>query len=330
VRFSRPAAEIVLASSCSFTVTFSLGQQPQDLPKNELIVPNVNGVFIDPVPNEPFSATVEAVSEQKLADGSVNVLHTMNHIARDSRGRTHNERRRFVASSFKDEPPVLTYRIYDPVTGRDTRLDPYTLIARQVVMTTAPTAPVGAVPAAATADADTKINSEDLGTRTFEGLVLKGVRESHPSGGIDEYWYSGDLSIYVIRMHKDAKWKQTITVTQIDRGEPDPSLFVVPAGYKVVEGSPVGGGVSPPQVTYQVDPEYTDEARQAKFSGSCIVDLIVDTQGMPRNVRVVRPLGRGLDEKAIEAVKQYRFKPAMYQGHPIPFELKIEVSFRIR
>jgi TonB family protein len=344
VRFSHPAVKIVLASSCWLTVTCSLGQQSQDLPRNELIVPSVNGVFIDPVPGAPFSATVEAVSEQKLSDGSVNVLHTINHIARDSHGRIRNERRRFVASSFKDEPPVQIVRIYDPTTGHDTRLDPYTLIARQLVLTSRPPPAAGTVPLAAIPKSDTTVNTEDLGTRTYEDLVLKGVRESRPAGITDQFWYSEDLSIYVIRVHQDPKWKQTITVTHIDRSEPDPSLFVVPADYKVVDGSPVpqvasagesgvyriGGGVSAPQVTYQIDPEYTDEARRAKFSGICIVGLIVDTSGVPRNVHVVRPIGKGLDEKAVEAVRQYTFKPAMYQGHPVPVELNIEVSFRIR
>ncbi|MBW4027336.1 MAG: energy transducer TonB [Acidobacteria bacterium] len=90
-----------------------------------------------------------------------------------------------------------------------------------------------------------------------------------------------------------------------------------------------GGGVSAPQVTYSVDPEFSDEARRAKYQGICVVSLIVDAQGNPQHVRVVRPLGMGLDEKAVEAVKQYRFKPAMYKGHPVPVEIDVEVNFRI-
>ncbi len=57
--------------------------------------------------------------------------------------------------------------------------------------------------------------------------------------------------------------------------------------------------------------------------------VIVDTNGVPQKVHVVRPLGKGLDEKAIEAVRQYRFKPAMYEGHPVPAEVNIEVNFKI-
>ena len=90
-----------------------------------------------------------------------------------------------------------------------------------------------------------------------------------------------------------------------------------------------GGGVSAPQVIYAPDPEFSDEARRAKYQGICVVALIVDAQGNPQNVHIVRPLGMGLDEKAVEAVKQYKFKPAMFQGHPVPVEVNVEVNFRI-
>ncbi|GGH11825.1 hypothetical protein GCM10011586_30750 [Silvibacterium dinghuense] len=90
-----------------------------------------------------------------------------------------------------------------------------------------------------------------------------------------------------------------------------------------------GGGVSAPQLVYSVDPEFSDEARRAKYQGICLVSLIVDPQGNPQQIRVIRPLGMGLDEKAIEAVKQYKFKPAYYQGHPVAVQVNIEVNFRI-
>ena len=91
----------------------------------------------------------------------------------------------------------------------------------------------------------------------------------------------------------------------------------------------VGGGVSAPLVLSAVDPEYTDEARRAKFTGIVVVALVVDPSGMPQRVHVIRRLGMGLDEKAIQAVQQYRFKPAEYQGRPVPVEVNIEVNFQI-
>ena len=91
----------------------------------------------------------------------------------------------------------------------------------------------------------------------------------------------------------------------------------------------VGGGVSAPQLVFAPDPEFSDEARRAKYQGVCVVSLIVDAQGNPQRVQVVRHLGMGLDEKAVEAVRQYKFKPATLQGKPVPVEVNIEVNFRI-
>ena len=92
-----------------------------------------------------------------------------------------------------------------------------------------------------------------------------------------------------------------------------------------------GEGASDPKVISQVDPEYTDKARKAKLSGSCRLSLIVETDGKPSNIRVSQSLGMGLDEKAIEAVKKWRFQPAMKDGHPVRYgPLEIEVTFRVR
>jgi TonB family protein len=90
-----------------------------------------------------------------------------------------------------------------------------------------------------------------------------------------------------------------------------------------------GGGVSDPVPIYTVDPEFSDEARRAKYQGICLVALIVDAQGRPQDVHISRPLGMGLDEKAVEAVKQYKFKPAFYQGHPVAVQIQVEVNFHI-
>ncbi len=91
----------------------------------------------------------------------------------------------------------------------------------------------------------------------------------------------------------------------------------------------VGGGVSAPQVIHSVEPEFTESARTANFQGTVSIQLIVDSQGNPRNVHVLHHLGMGLDEKAIEAVRQYRFHPAMYQGHPVAVQMVIDVDFHL-
>lgn len=91
----------------------------------------------------------------------------------------------------------------------------------------------------------------------------------------------------------------------------------------------IGGGVSAPQVIFSVEPEFSEEARKAKVAGNVLVNLWVDTAGNPSHVRVIRGVGMGLDEKAIEAVRQYKFRPAMEGGKPVLVELNIEVNFQI-
>jgi len=89
-------------------------------------------------------------------------------------------------------------------------------------------------------------------------------------------------------------------------------------------------GVTPPVVIHQVEPAYPDEARKAKFQGSVLVAVELDEQGRVRRVRVIQPAGLGLDEKAMEAVKQWRFKPATRDGRPVSVPASIEVSFHLR
>lgn len=91
----------------------------------------------------------------------------------------------------------------------------------------------------------------------------------------------------------------------------------------------IGGGVSAPVLIYSVEPEFSEEARKAKVAGNVLVNLWVDTNGLPSHVRVIRGVGMGLDEKAKEAVMQYRFKPAMENGKPVLVELNVEVNFQI-
>ena len=92
----------------------------------------------------------------------------------------------------------------------------------------------------------------------------------------------------------------------------------------------VGGGISAPVALNSVEAEFSDEARRAKYQGVCLISLIVDAQGNPQNPRVIRTLGMGLDEKALEAVRKYKFKPAMKDGHtPVPVMITVEVNFRL-
>jgi periplasmic protein TonB len=91
----------------------------------------------------------------------------------------------------------------------------------------------------------------------------------------------------------------------------------------------VGGGISAPQAISAPDPDYTEEARRAKKQGTCVLWLIVDAAGRPRDIKVVRGLGLGLDAKALEAVRQWRFQPALKDGKPVDVQISVEVEFHL-
>jgi protein TonB len=91
----------------------------------------------------------------------------------------------------------------------------------------------------------------------------------------------------------------------------------------------VGGSVTAPIPIYKPEPPYSEEARKAKYQGTVVVLIVVDTQGSVTDARVVKPLGLGLDEKALETVRTWKFKPGMRNGIPVPVRVMIEVSFRL-
>ena len=91
----------------------------------------------------------------------------------------------------------------------------------------------------------------------------------------------------------------------------------------------IGAGVTPPVVITRVDPEFSEEARKAKFSGTVRLEVIVDTEGRVRGIRVVKSVGMGLDEKAVEAVSRWKFKPGTRAGQPVNVRALFEVSFHL-
>jgi TonB family protein len=91
----------------------------------------------------------------------------------------------------------------------------------------------------------------------------------------------------------------------------------------------IGGNVSPPGVDTKVQPRYTEEARHARLAGTVILFVVVDENGVPRELKVLRPLGLGLDETAIEAVRQWKFQPGMKDGKAVAVQATIEVNFRL-
>ena len=91
----------------------------------------------------------------------------------------------------------------------------------------------------------------------------------------------------------------------------------------------VGQGVSAPVLLRKVEPEYTEAARKAKHEGTVLLYVQINADGDATNIRVVRSLGLGLDEKAVECVKQWKFKPGYKGNRPVTVEATIEVNFRL-
>jgi periplasmic protein TonB len=84
-----------------------------------------------------------------------------------------------------------------------------------------------------------------------------------------------------------------------------------------------------PRLIYKIEPEYSEDARKAKIQGAVMLSAVVDVNGRPRDIRVLTPLGLGLDEKAVEAVRLWKFQPALSDGKAVPYTVHIEVNFRL-
>lgn len=97
----------------------------------------------------------------------------------------------------------------------------------------------------------------------------------------------------------------------------------------VGSGGPLQHLSALPQVLWKIEPEYSEEARKVRHQGSVMLALEVGSDGRPKNIRVVRSLGLGLDERAVEAVSQWRFKPGVFNGRPVSSPVSVEVSFRL-
>jgi TonB family protein len=86
---------------------------------------------------------------------------------------------------------------------------------------------------------------------------------------------------------------------------------------------------TPPKVIHKVEPEYTEEARKANLQGTVVLTTFISIDGVPEGIKVVRALGGGLDEKAIECLRQWRFRPAMNHDEPVVTMITVEMNFRL-
>jgi TonB family protein len=121
-----------------------------------------------------------------------------------------------------------------------------------------------------------------------------------------------------------SRFEKATSASVHEGSSPSPAGATVPGGV-----FHVGGGVTPPRAVYSPQPEYSEQARKAHFQGVCTLGIIVEKDGHPSHIRVLKGLGMGLDENAIEAVKSWKFEPAMKDGNPVRVEIAVEVSFHL-
>ena len=196
-------------------------------------------IFVTPIPNAPFSGVIEVQRSIVQQDGTPLNLKTVREIHRDSHGRIYNEYRTLLPVSSNETPPVTRVLLYDPQTRISTTLFPP---QHAYSLTTIRRPPATMPPVFGSSGAQNEFASEeDLGVRVMFGLGVHGIRytQTIPSGSsekditvTDEYWYSEDLRINLLLKHNDPRNGAVImTLTKVERVDPDSSLFQIPDGY---------------------------------------------------------------------------------------------------
>jgi hypothetical protein len=243
--------------ACSLILLYGSIAFGQESPTNasSTIAAHENGMERIPpvVTGMPYSAVTETETVQAGADGT-RFDHKMARTKtyRDSQGRTRIERYMPTGFSNSDPPAVLSVTIRDPVAGVEYFLNPREHTARQVTLHLPP--PGQRTQPAVVSESEikprnnrpqTKITVEDLGTQVIDGLLVEGNRTTmtfppdaqgndKPFDVVTERWFSKELETYILIKTNDPRsGEHTIKTTIADRGEPDPSLFQVPADYTI-------------------------------------------------------------------------------------------------
>ena len=205
----------------------------------------MTSIFISPLPNAPFTSTVTAEWTRTLEDGSTLTLQNHRMVVRDRAGRIYQERRSLVPNGGQHQPELRRIEISDPVSHRK-----YFCIARArtceledyFVSTSAPALPLGT-----SNTSEGTLTREDLGKSSLDGLEVVGTRETtivnfgtvgndHPLTITSEFWHSKQLDLDLMVKRVDPRHgTQAITVTDLSLTDPDPKLFELPAGFKIVD-----------------------------------------------------------------------------------------------
>jgi TonB family protein len=159
----------------------------------------------------------------------------------------------------------------------------------------------------------------------FSAMRTKSVQlpGTQPRYSVVEGWYSPELHLDVLSVvDQPGMGRATFAFHDIVLGEPDKGLFVPPS-------TPRELVTTPPQVVFAPAPEFSQAMRRMQISGTVLVYLHVDENGNATDVRVLKGLNPELDDKAVQAVRKYKFKPATEDGRPVVVEMNVQVNFKI-
>ena len=238
-RFLLPAVFLLLPNS-AHPQGHREPQRPPDGGTRELLI----SILIPSLPNAPFTAIVNTEWIRQFADGTTITLKNRRAIARDTSGRIFQERRLLVPDDGKHDSPVTQTEISDPVSHAFYICVPQELVCQVEIFS----APEPAIPPVSTAERKPgSPGPEDLGKQTIGGLETVGARDTTviPAGAIGndrpllvkrEFWYSPKLGVNLISKRQDTRFgTQNFELTDIILGQPDPKLFELPIGSKVID-----------------------------------------------------------------------------------------------
>lgn len=175
-------------------------------------------------------------------------------------------------------------------------------------------------------ESDPKLRDTKALVLALAWMYLSNGREQEARKALEELWPPSDVDrIRTLIEQKQAAGvlaQTDATAAPVEATGCDNSISP-PGVYRV------GGGVTAPRAVFAPDPEYSEKARAAKYQGTVVLWLVIGCDGNPHGIRLQRSLGMGLDEKAIEAVRQWKFEPARRNGAPVAVQINVEVSFRL-
>jgi TonB family protein len=298
------------------------------------------------IKGSPYSGEEVQESVQIQADGSQVARRATRKLFRDVEGRLRIERTLSpaVLRAANSLPPPYWIEIWDPVAGFQFTWGPYEKTATRVILTEArPPGSTGVLLELPMPDQGVQPAGESLGTRSIEGVSAEGRLQSTtvPTYKTDtspiaitlETWTSPELKILLFAKSVNPHLGTEETrMTNLSLSDPPPDMFRPPPDYAIVDRDPrtipLPAKPGTPLEIFSPSPGYTPEARAAGVKGPVQLSLTIGADGIPRDIRVIKPLDPGLDQKAIEAVTKWRFRPAQKDGQPIEGQLVgLELAF---